>query len=33
MAQLKRGTRAVKVIETYPLRVATIREVVRSGLP
>ena len=33
IAQLKRGTREVKVIGTYPLRVATIREVVRSGLP
>ncbi len=33
ITQLKRGTRAVKIIGTYPLRVATIREVVRSGLP
>jgi prephenate dehydratase len=33
IAQLKRGTREVKIIGTYPLRVATIREVVRSGLP
>ena len=31
--QLKRGARRIKVIGTYPLRVATIREVVRSGLP
>lgn len=33
ISQLKGGRRAVKVIGTYPLRVATIREVVRSGLP
>ena len=33
IAELRRGLRAVKVIGTYPLRVATIREVVRSGLP
>jgi len=31
--QLKRGTRDVKVIGTYPLRVATIRETVRSDSP
>ncbi len=33
IAQLKQGTPTVKVIGTYPLRIATIREVVRSGLP
>ena len=33
LAELRKGTREVKVLGTYPLRVATIREVVRSGMP
>ena len=33
LAELKKGAQAVKVLGTYPLRVATIREFVRSGLP
>lgn len=33
ISQIQRGAHAVKVVGTYPLRVATIREVVRSGLP
>jgi len=33
MAELGRGAGALKVLGTYPLRVATIREVVRSGMP
>ena len=33
LSELGRGTTSVKVLGTYPLRVATIREVVRSGMP
>jgi prephenate dehydratase len=33
MAELARGSSSLKVLGTYPLRVATIREVVRSGMP
>jgi prephenate dehydratase len=33
LAELGRGAPTVKVLGTYPLRVATIREVVRSGMP
>ncbi len=33
LTELRRGTASVKVLGTYPLRVATIREVVRSGMP
>jgi prephenate dehydratase len=31
--ELRKGTPAVRILGTYPLRVATIREVVRSGMP
>ena len=33
MEELRKGTPSVKILGTYPLRVATIREVVRSGMP
>jgi prephenate dehydratase len=33
LTDLQKGTAAVKILGTYPLRVATIREVVRSGMP
>jgi prephenate dehydratase len=33
LTELRKGTTSVKVLGTYPLRVATIREVVRSGMP
>ena len=33
LAELRKGTGSVKILGTYPLRVATIREVVRSGMP
>ena len=33
LVELKKGAQSVKILGTYPLRVATIREVVRSGLP
>lgn len=33
LGELRKGAGAVKVLGTYPLKVATIREVVRSGMP
>jgi prephenate dehydratase len=33
LEELGKGTVTVKILGTYPLRVATIREVVRSGMP
>jgi prephenate dehydratase len=33
LSELRKGTSSVKILGTYPLRVATIREVVRSGMP
>ena len=33
LGELRKGSSSLKMLGTYPLRVATIREVVRSGMP
>ena len=33
LSELQKGTSSLKILGTYPLRVATIREVVRSVMP